>query len=208
MLKRAFDIAIAAVGLVLAAPLLGATALAVRVGLGRPVLFRQARAGRDGRPFLLVKFRTMRDAHGADGCLLDDAQRLTPLGRALRASALDELPSLVNVLRGEMSLVGPRPLPVAYLDRYTDEQARRHTVRPGLTGWAQVNGRNRTGWEQRLAFDVWYADHRSFRLDLVILLRTFAALARPHEAAAEGHATMPAFLGRAAAGAPLTAARP
>ncbi len=195
MLKRALDVAGALAGLALTAPLLAATALAVRVGLGRPVLFRQTRAGQNGRPFDLVKFRSMRDATGPDGTPLPDAERLTRFGRMLRASAIDELPSLWNVVRGDMSLVGPRPLPVAYLDRYSPEQARRHDVRPGLTGWAQVHGRNHVDWQRRLALDVWYVDHRSFWLDLVILARTVGALARVGEASAPGHATMPVFMG-------------
>lgn len=205
MLKRALDVAGALAGLVFAAPLIAGTALAVRVGLGRPVLFRQMRVGQHGRPFKLVKFRSMREVTGPDGASLDDAERLTRLGRVLRASALDELPSLWNVLLGDMSLVGPRPLPVAYLARYTPEQARRHDVRPGLTGWAQIHGRNHVDWERRLALDVWYVDHRSFWLDLTILACTVAALSRVHEASAEGHATMPVFTGVQASSPMVTA---
>ena len=139
----------------------------------------------------MLKFRTMSDESGPDGAPLPDGERLSPLGRRLRTSSVDELPELWNVVRGEMALVGPRPLPVSYLDRYTTDEARRHDVRPGLTGWAQVNGRNASGWEERLALDVWYVDHRSLGLDVKILLRTVGAVLRRQGIAAEGHATMP-----------------
>jgi sugar transferase EpsL len=188
--KRAIDVAVAAVGLVVTAPLLALLAVAVRLRLGSPVLFRQARLGRGERPFEVVKLRTMTDERGPDGELLPDAERLTPFGRRLRASSLDELPELLNVLRGEMSLVGPRPLPVAYLRRYTDTERRRHEVRPGITGWAQVNGRNAVGWDERLALDVWYVDHRSLWLDLRILVRTMGAVLSRTGISAEGEATM------------------
>jgi lipopolysaccharide/colanic/teichoic acid biosynthesis glycosyltransferase len=174
--KRVLDAAASAAALLLLSPLLAAVALAVRVNLGSPVLFRQERPGLHGRPFRLVKFRTMRDAVGADGTPLPDGERLTPFGRLLRASSLDELPELWNVLRGEMSLVGPRPLLMEYLPLYSPRQARRHDVRPGLTGWAQVNGRNAPSWKERLEMDVWYVEHRSFALDLRILLRTVGAV--------------------------------
>lgn len=163
----------------------------VRRRLGRPVLFRQQRAGRDARPFTLVKFRTMSDALDAQGRLLPDEQRLDSFGSWLRSTSLDELPELWNVLRGDMSLVGPRPLPVHYLPRYTEEERRRHEVRPGITGWAQVNGRNTTTWEERLALDLWYVAHRSLWLDLRILARTAKLVLRREGVSAEGHATMP-----------------
>jgi len=160
------------VGLIALAPLLGMTALAIRLVLGRPVIFAQRRPGRHGRPFVLYKFRTMSGASAGDGRLLPDRERLTRLGRLLRQTSLDELPELVNVIRGDMSLVGPRPLLMEYLPRYTREQARRHDVRPGITGWAQLNGRNTLPWERRFALDVWYVEHQSFRLDTRILLLT------------------------------------
>jgi sugar transferase EpsL len=191
--KRALDLVVALAGLVLIAPILVATALAVRIGLGRPVLFRQMRPGLGGRPFTLLKFRTRTRARDAAGQLLPDERRLTPLGRWLRRTSLDELPELINVLRGDMSLVGPRPLLMAYLPHYSPEQARRHEVRPGLTGWAAVNGRNATSWEQRLAQDVWYVDHRSFALDCRILLMTVAKVIRQEGISQDGHATMPRF---------------
>src|SRR6266436_5687837 len=170
--KRAFDVAAASGALIVLAPLLGVTALAIRLVLGRPVIFAQRRPGRHARPFILYKFRTMSGGRAADGRLLPDRKRLTRLGRLLRRTSLDELPELVNVIRGEMSLVGPRPLLMEYLPRYTREQARRHDVRPGITGWAQLNGRNALPWERRFALDVWYVEHQSFRLDVRILLLT------------------------------------
>lgn len=166
-------------------------ACAVRVALGSPVFFVQERAGRGGRPFRLFKFRSMRTGPGTD------AERLTPFGRFLRASSLDELPELLLVLRGTLSLVGPRPLPTAYLPRYSPEQARRHEVRPGITGWAQVNGRNRLSWEEKFRLDVWYVDHRSLVLDLRILVLTLAAVFRHSGISAAGEATMGEFNGKA-----------
>jgi len=170
-------------------------AAAVYFSMGRPVLFRQRRAGRRGQPFTLLKFRTMREVIGPDGRPLPDGQRLTPLGRWLRRLSLDELPQLLNVLRGDMSLVGPRPLLVEYLDRYTPEQARRHEVRPGITGWAQVNGRNALAWEEKFVLDVWYVDHRTLWLDLRILLRTAGKVFFPAGIGHGGEATTPEFLG-------------
>jgi lipopolysaccharide/colanic/teichoic acid biosynthesis glycosyltransferase len=187
--KALLDRTVAALGLVLGGPVLGALAVLVAWRLGRPVLFRQARPGLRGAPFEILKFRTMRDGLG------DDEERLTTLGRFLRSTSLDELPELVNVLRGEMSLVGPRPLLVQYLERYTPDQARRHDVLPGITGWAQVHGRNALGWERRLALDVWYVDHWSLVLDLRILLRTVTTVLRRRGVAAPGSATMPEFRG-------------
>ena len=194
-MKRLFDVVIAGSALILLAPILFTVALLVRTKLGRPVLFRQLRPGRNGRPFLLAKFRTMTDVVGQDGQLLPDADRLTSFGRRLRASSLDELPGLLNVLRGDMSLVGPRPLLMRYLPLYSHEQARRHEVRPGLTGWAQVNGRNALSWEEKFRLDVWYVDNRSFLLDLRILWLTIAKVLKREGISSEGEATMPPFTG-------------
>ena len=195
MIKRGFDVAGALAGLVLLSPVLVVVALLVRMKLGAPVLFVQERPGRGGRPFRMIKFRSMTDATDGAGRARSDAERLTPFGRRLRATSLDELPELWNVLRGEMSLVGPRPLLMAYLPRYSPEQARRHAVRPGITGWAQVNGRNALEWRDRLAMDVWYVDHRSFLLDLRILAMTFGRVWRREGISAAGEATMREFMG-------------
>ncbi|QJR34119.1 sugar transferase [Gemmatimonas groenlandica] len=197
MIKRTLDIVIAASVLLIASPLLLIVALAVRVNLGTPVLFRQRRPGLHGRPFTMVKFRTMRDAVGRDGRPLPDADRLTPFGKLLRSTSLDEVPELWNVLRGDMSLVGPRPLLMEYLDRYTPEQARRHESRPGVTGWAQVHGRNAVSWEERFRLDVWYVEHQSLTLDLQILMRTFTTVLRRTGVSAKGEATMATFEGKA-----------
>ena len=194
-LKRAIDLISATVGMVVLAPIFGAVAVAVRCKLGQPVLFRQERAGRNGHPFEMIKFRSMLETRGEDDELLPDADRITTFGSWLRATSLDELPELIHVVRGDMSLVGPRPLPTEYLERYSLEQARRHEVRPGLTGWSQVNGRNATTWAERLAMDVWYVDHRSIRLDLRIIARTFGLVLRRTGIAQEGEATMPTFMG-------------
>ncbi|HYD98266.1 MAG TPA: sugar transferase [Alphaproteobacteria bacterium] len=191
--KRIFDIVVSGAALVALAPLMLAAALAVRLALGAPVLFRQPRVGRDGQVFTLLKFRTMSDGRDASGALLPDAQRLGRLGRLLRSTSVDELPELINVMRGEMSLVGPRPLLTAYLPHYTPEQMRRHAVRPGITGWAQVNGRNALSWEERFELDVWYVDNRSLRLDLRILALTVRQVLRRDGISADGHATMPRF---------------
>jgi lipopolysaccharide/colanic/teichoic acid biosynthesis glycosyltransferase len=191
-LKRALDVIGSAAALVLLSPLILGVAATVAVRLGRPVVFSQERPGRDGAPFRLVKFRSMRDIDAAGG-IVSDEQRLTPFGRSLRSTSLDELPELWNVLRGDMSIVGPRPLLVAYLERYTPHQARRHEVRPGITGLAQVNGRNELDWETRLALDVEYVDACSFTLDGSILCRTLLAVLRREGTTAEGHATMPEF---------------
>ncbi|GMV55093.1 MAG: sugar transferase [Betaproteobacteria bacterium] len=180
--------------LVLCLPLLLLACL-VRLRLGSPVLFRQTRPGLHGRPFTLVKFRTMTDARGQDSTLLPDAQRLTPFGRFLRTNSLDELPELWNVLRGDMSLVGPRPLLMEYLSLYSPEQARRHEVRPGITGWAQVNGRNALSWDERFKLDVWYVNHRTLRLDLRILWLTVRKVLVREGISAQGEATMPKFTG-------------
>lgn len=194
-MKRLFDFAVALIALAtLAVPLL-VLAVAVRARLGSPVLFTQVRPGLHGRPFRMVKFRTMTDARGADGELLPDAQRLPAFGRFLRSTSLDELPELWNVLRGEMSLVGPRPLLMEYLPFYTPEQARRHEVRPGITGWAQVNGRNALSWEDRFRLDVWYVDNRSVWLDLRILWLTVRKVLVREGISAQGEATMSKFTG-------------
>lgn len=195
MLKRTLDILVASAALILLSPILACTAVLVAINLGRPVLFRQVRPGLNGKPFTLVKFRSMRDAKDSSGKPLPDAERLTGFGRMLRATSLDELPELWNVLKGEMSLVGPRPLITAYLDRYSPEQARRHEIRPGITGWAQVNGRNAVSWDERFAMDVWYVDNHSLWLDARIILLTFLAVIKRDGVSAEGHATMPEFMG-------------
>lgn len=195
MIKRLFDIVVSLLVLVLLSPVMLAVALAVRIGLGAPVLFRQMRPGRDGRPFEMMKFRSMRDARDATGQMLSDAERLTPLGRFLRASSLDELPELVNVLRGEMSLVGPRPLLMEYLPLYTPEQARRHEMRPGITGWAQVNGRNAISWDQKFQLDVWYVDNHSFWLDIKVLFLTVAGVLNRRGITAPGSSSAEKFRG-------------
>jgi sugar transferase EpsL len=199
VLKRALDLA-AAAGVVAAAPVFLALAAAVRVDLGSPVLFRQVRPGFKGKPFEMLKFRTMRDATDADGNPLPDSERLTPFGAWLRSTSLDELPELLNVLRGEMSLVGPRPLLMEYLPRYSARQARRHDVKPGITGWAQINGRNAISWKQKLELDVWYVENWSNGLDLVILLRTASSVLGRKGISHGGDATMPRFLGTEAEG--------
>jgi sugar transferase EpsL len=193
--KRILDIGLAGLAAVALLPLLVVIGVLVAVILGRPVFFTQIRPGRGGTPFRLVKFRTMTDGRDASGALLPDAERMTPFGRWLRSTSLDELPELWNVLRGDMSLVGPRPLLIEYLDRYTPEQARRHEVRPGITGWAQIRGRNALSWEERFALDVWYVDHRSLALDVTILLATLGTVLRREGIAPPGAATMPVFTG-------------
>lgn len=194
-MKRALDILLAGLGLVVLAPLLALIAVLVRATMGSPVLFHHERPGRDGRPFTLHKFRTMRNARDAEGNPLPDAERMTRFGSLLRRTSLDELPELWNVLKGEMSLVGPRPLLIEYLDLFTPSQARRHVVRPGITGWAQINGRNTVRWEDRLRMDVWYVDNRSLRLDLWILLLTIWKVFRREGISQEGHVTMEPFQG-------------
>lgn len=193
--KRLLDVAVSAGLLLVLAPLWAAIAVLVRAKLGWPVMFRQTRPGLGGEPFELVKFRTMTHATDPEGRLLPDVQRLTRFSRALRRWSLDELPTLWNVLRGDMSLVGPRPLLMEYLGRYTPEQARRHEVRPGITGWAQVKGRNALTWEEKFHLDVWYVDNRSLGLDLRILWCTVVEVLRGKGISAEGHATMPVFSG-------------
>lgn len=191
--KRWLDASTALILLLVLSPVLLLTSVLVALRLGRPILFRQQRPGLDGMPFTVIKFRTMRNATAPDGSPLPDAQRLTRLGRFLRATSIDELPELWNVLRGHMSLVGPRPWLMDYLPHYTPEQKRRHALRPGITGWAQVNGRNAASWEERLQLDLWYVDHWSLWLDLRILLRTIWTVVRRDGISAAGHATMPRF---------------
>ena len=195
MMKRVFDVVVSALALLALTPLLAVIAVSVRVLLGAPVLFVQTRPGRDGEPFDMIKFRTMTDARTSDGSLLPDRDRLTGFGSFLRSSSLDELPELWNVLRGDMSLVGPRPLLTAYLPLYNDFQLRRHEVRPGVTGWAQITGRNSLSWDEKFAADVWYVDNQSFLLDLKILARTAAIVVRRDGISAAGEATMPPFRG-------------
>ncbi|WP_417583082.1 sugar transferase [Pelagibacterium sp.] len=195
MIKRTFDILVGGLALLLLSPVIAVLAWQIRRKLGSPVLFRQQRPGLDGKPFEMVKFRTMRDATDAQGQPLPDSERLTPFGRRLRALSLDELPELWNVLVGDMSLVGPRPLLMEYLPLYSPEQARRHHVRPGVTGWAQVNGRNAVSWEEKFRLDTWYVDNRSFWLDLRILFLTVQKVVAREGISAAGEATVSKFEG-------------
>lgn len=201
-MKRLIDIFVSLMLLALLSPIMLIVAIGVWRDVGAPVFFRQVRPGLGGRPFTLIKFRTMRGAHSGEFSGTDDGQRLTALGRKLRATSLDELPELWNVLRGEMSLVGPRPLLMRYLPLYTREQMRRHDVKPGLTGWAQVNGRNALSWDDKFRLDTWYVDHRSTFLDLKILLLTAAAVFGRQGISFENEATMPEFTGSAARNEP------
>lgn len=195
MLKRTIDIVGAGIGMLLLAPIILIAAIAVWVSMGRPIFFRQVRPGLQNRPFIIIKFRTMADFRDAVGNLLYDGDRLTRVGRFLRATSIDELPELWNVLVGDMSLVGPRPLLMAYLDRYSAEQNRRHDVKPGITGWAQVNGRNAISWNEKFALDVWYVDHRSIWLDLRILAGTVVQVLRRRGINSATSATMSEFVG-------------
>lgn len=194
-MKRAFDFAVATIGSLLLLPVVAFVALLVALNLGSPVLFRQVRPGLHAKPFTMFKFRTMRDAVDIDGNLRPDAERLTRFGRMLRSSSLDELPGLWNVIKGDMSMVGPRPLLMEYLPLYSTEQARRHEVRPGITGWAQVNGRNALGWDEKFALDVWYVDNRSFVLDGRVLWMTLVKVFIREGISSEGEATMSRFEG-------------
>ena len=196
MLKRSFDIAASACGLLLLAPVYLVIAWLIRRKLGAPVLFRQRRPGLNGKPFEMVKFRTMRDAVDANGNPLPDSERMTAFGSFLRSASLDELPELWNVLKGDMSLVGPRPLLMEYLPLYSTEQYRRHEVRPGVTGWAQINGRNALSWEEKFRLDVWYVDNQSFWLDLKIIFLTIKKVLVRDGISADGEATMTRFMGR------------
>jgi sugar transferase EpsL len=193
-MKRAVDFLVASIGVLLLSPLFAVIALCVQLTMGSPVFFRQTRPGLGGRPFTLLKFRTMK-VEQADAEALPDGERLTPLGRVLRRTSLDELPELINVVRGDMSLVGPRPLLMEYLPLYNPEQARRHEVRPGITGWAQVNGRNGIDWEEKFKLDLWYVEHRSFMLDLRILWMTVEGVISARGISHPGHATMERFRG-------------
>jgi sugar transferase EpsL len=197
MIKRLFDISVSVVAMVLLSPLLLVAILVTRVKLGAPVFFRQQRPGLHGQPFEMVKFRTMTNSRDGEGNLLSDGERLTAYGRFLRSTSIDELPELWNVLKGDMSLVGPRPLLMEYLPLYTPEQSRRHEVRPGVTGWAQINGRNAISWKEKFAFDIWYVDNRSFFLDLKILLMTAKNVLIRRGVNAVGSSTMPKFTGSA-----------
>lgn len=199
MIKRLFDIAAASGALVVLAPVYAVTAYKVKKNLGSPVLFRQVRPGLDGKPFEMIKFRTMKDAIDSAGNPLPDSERLTDFGKALRNSSLDELPELWNVVKGDMSLVGPRPLLMEYLPLYSKEQARRHQVRPGITGYAQINGRNAIGWDEKFALDAWYVDNQSLWLDIKILAKTVKKVVIKDGISAEGDATMPKFTGSMAA---------
>ncbi len=194
--KRLLDLTLALAASAFLSPLIALLIAMVRTRLGTPILFRQVRPGLHGQPFTILKFRTMTGTRDAQGNLLSDAERLTPFGRFLRSTSLDELPELWNVLRGDMSLVGPRPLLMQYLDRYTPEQARRHEVRPGITGWAQVNGRNGLSWEQKFSLDVWYVDHASVWLDVKIIALTVWKIIQREGINQPGHTTMPEFMGR------------
>ncbi|MBN9249075.1 MAG: sugar transferase [Mesorhizobium sp. 61-13] len=194
-MKRSFDIVVSTISLVVLVPVFLSVMLLVRLRLGNPIFFSQMRPGRDSIPFKMIKFRTMRETRDSDGNLLADADRLTALGRFLRSTSLDELPELWNVLKGDMSLVGPRPLLMEYLPLYSPMQARRHEVRPGITGWAQINGRNAISWEEKFALDVWYVDNRSVGLDMKIMALTLAKVFGRADISARGEATMPRFTG-------------
>ncbi|SEE85234.1 sugar transferase [Pseudomonas deceptionensis] len=194
-MKRVFDIVIALLGLVVLLPVLAVVSILIRVKLGGPVFFTQLRPGLNGKPFKMIKFRTMRDAVDQNGVILPDADRMTAFGRTLRSTSLDELPELLNVLKGDMSLVGPRPLLIQYLPLYSPEQNRRHEVRPGITGWAQVNGRNALSWDEKFKLDTWYVDNQSLLLDLKILFLTVKKVLVREGISQENNATMEAFTG-------------
>lgn len=194
-MKRIFDIIISALGLVIASPILAIVSLMIWLTMGRPIIFKQMRPGLKGEPFQMIKFRTMNDAKDASGRVLPDAQRLAFVGKLLRSTSVDELPELWNVLKGDMSLVGPRPLLMEYLPLYTSEQNRRHEVRPGVTGWAQINGRNELGWDEKFALDVWYVDHGNFWLDLRIMCLTVVKIFKREGISGVGEVTMTRFEG-------------
>ena len=195
MLKRLFDIAVSATGLIISAPITLTTAVVISKKLGKPVLFRQVRPGQDGKPFEIYKFRTMSDERDENGELLPDDQRMTPVGTFIRKSSIDELPQLINVLKGDISLVGPRPLLMEYLPLYNDEQKKRHNVKPGITGWAQVNGRNAISWDQKFKLDVWYAENQSFKLDMYIIYKTIINILQRKDINAPNHVTAEKFKG-------------
>ena len=194
-MKRLLDLVFSLILLLLLSPVMLGVSACILIVMGRPVFFRQERPGRDGKLFAMLKFRTMSDRRDSSGDLLPDAERLGRLGRFLRSSSLDELPELINVIRGDMSLVGPRPLLTEYLPLYDQKQARRHEIRPGITGWAQVKGRNALGWQEKFELDVWYVDHQSMLLDLRILLMTIGQVLKTSDVNQEGHATMSRFTG-------------
>ncbi len=196
LIKRVFDLLAACSALIALSPLISLVAVLIVIVLGRPVLFKQERPGLDGKPFFLYKFRTMTEERNQRGKLLPDELRMTPLGRYLRRYSLDELPQLLNVIKGDMSIVGPRPLLMEYIPLYTKEQARRHEVKPGITGWTQVNGRNALGWDERFKLDVWYVDHHTFWLDLKIIWLTLIRVLKSEGISEEGHETMSKFTGK------------
>jgi sugar transferase EpsL len=200
--KRFLDLALTIPGLILFSPFLAILSILIALKMGRPVIFQQARLGYRQKAFNVMKFRTMTDEHDAEGRLLPDEERLTPLGRFLRSASLDELPELINVLKGEMSLVGPRPLFLHYKERYNPEQLRRHAVLPGVTGWAQINGRNALSWPEKFRLDIWYVDHYSLRLDIKILFLTFWKVISREGISQPGHATMEEFMGNEETGQP------
>jgi len=193
--KRLIDIIGSLIGLTISSPLIIIISIIIYLTMGKPIFFRQVRPGLNGKPFVIYKFRTMLDLRDENGNLLPDEKRLTTIGKFLRSTTLDELPEFWNVLKGDMSLVGPRPLLMEYLDRYTSEQARRHEVKPGMTGWAQINGRNAISWEEKFKFDVWYVDNWNILLDLKIIFLTILKVLKREGISAEGHATMPEFKG-------------
>ena len=199
--KRLFDRLLATLGFILLSPLLIGLVIIIRTTLGRPVFFKQKRPGLDGKPFALLKFRTMSDVRDEQGILLPDAERVTPVGNFLRATSLDELPELINILRGDMSIVGPRPLLMKYLNRYSPSQARRHEVKPGLTGWAQINGRNTLDWDKKFKMDVWYVDNWSMELDIKIIMKTIISVLKQEDINHQGEATMSEFKGDIVSGA-------
>ncbi|MGB9788925.1 MAG: sugar transferase [Dictyoglomus turgidum] len=194
-LKRIIDIIGSLIGLVVASPIIVVISIIIYIAMGRPIFFKQVRPGLKGKPFVIYKFRTMLDLRDENGNLLPDEKRLTTIGKFLRSTTLDELPEFWNVLKGDMSLVGPRPLLMEYLDRYTPEQERRHNVKPGMTGWAQINGRNAITWEEKFKLDVWYVDNWNILLDLKIIFLTILKVLKREGISAEGHATMPEFMG-------------
>ncbi|PTK29408.1 sugar transferase [Staphylococcus hominis] len=198
MLKRLIDITISSVGLIISAPITLTAAVVIAKKLGKPVLFRQVRPGQDGKPFEIYKFRTMSDERDENGELLPDDQRMTPVGTLIRKSSIDELPQLINVLKGDISLVGPRPLLMEYLPLYNDEQKKRHNVKPGITGWAQVNGRNAISWDEKFKLDVWYAENQSFKLDMYIIYKTVINILQRKDINAPNHVTAEKFKGNEA----------
>lgn len=195
MFKRAFDIAVSASGLILSSPIILGASVLIAKKLGKPVLFKQTRSGQYGKPFQIFKFRTMTDAKDENGELLSDDQRMTPVGQFIRKSSIDELPQLINVLKGDISLVGPRPLLMEYLPLYNDEQKKRHNVKPGITGWAQINGRNAISWEAKFKLDIWYVENQSFKLDMYIIYKTIVNILQKKDINSPNHVTAEKFKG-------------